>query len=235
MTTVLTLEPLFGAAMGGTMRHNFGGAGLIHGRTTRTWLGCPTNTAVVNIPYPASMAPSSIPDGVTALDYALSGTEGPLLVFAHSQGAQVVSRWLQTRAGLPGAPATSRVQFLLIGNPLRKYGGYGVGKPEFDGHIGQATPTNTGYAVTDLKVRYDGWADSPTRPGMWATANAAQDRGAINGNRAIHAMAYRAASLSDPNRKTHTEGTTTYVMVPHQPLIRVPAAWIERSYNRPER
>ena len=235
MTTILTLEPLGGPLMGGTMAQNFGGAGLnSNRRTTRPWLGCPTGTPVLNIVYPASLAPTSIPDGVRALDYAISGTSGNLLIAGHSEGAQVISRWLRTKAGAPGAPSASRVSFLLFGNPLRKHGGAGVGKPESDGQIGQATPTDTAYTVTDAKLRYDGWADWPTRGGVWATANATQDRFGINGRRAIHAMGYRTANLTDPARKTHTEGHTTFVLLPHAPLLRVPVAWIERSYNRPE-
>lgn len=238
MATILTLEPLLGNVIpGGTMRLNFGGAGLnSSNRTTRAWLGQPSNTLVIRVPYPADMSHFSIVDGVVALDRTIKATSGDLLVFSHSQGAQVVSRWLRTlgASNQAGRPSTSRVSFLLIGNPLRKYGGYGVGQPEFDGKIGQATPTNSGYPVTDYTLQYDGWSDSPTQAGMWAAANANQDRYGINGSLAIHAMGYRTASLTAPGIKTYVENTTTFKLAPRAPLLRVPRSWIERGYNRPE-
>lgn len=238
MTTILTLEPLSGNLFpGGTMRHNFGGAKLDKtGSTTREWLECPAGTRVIRVNYPAAPTPNSIPRGLDSLDLAVRSTTGDILIFAHSQGAQVVSRWLRLRSDSAGSPSPSRLRFLLIGNPLRKYGGYGVGRPEFDGATGLATPNDTPYEVTDYKLQYDGWADDPTGPGMAAQRNARQDRFGINGNRAIHAWGYRTARLDHPRRKTYTEGTTVYVMSPHPPLTPwVPSWLIERSYNRPER
>lgn len=221
MTTVLTVEPLGGHIVGGTMHRNFGGS-ITAGRST------------VTVRYPASMAAHSIDRGVAELQATIVTTPGPLLVFAHSQGAQVVSRWLRTR----GADMTAyrdRIEFLLIGNPLRRYGGYGVGRPEFGGATGQPTPVNSGYRITDVALQYDGWADAPTLPGMWAHANAQQDRFGINGKRAIHALGYRGARLDDPARRIHREGSTEFVLIPHPPLLKVPAAWIEKSYQRPEK
>lgn len=235
MTTILTLEPLGGPLMGGTMHLNFGGAGLVNGFTTRPWLGCTTGTRVINVRYPASMSCYSIPDGVVAFDRAARAiTTGNILAVAHSQGAQVFSRWLRTLSQEPGAPSTSRLSAILFGNPLRKFGGFGVGTKEFDGVVGQSTPTDSGYSIIDYKLQYDGWADNPSLSGVWAFANANADRYGINGNRAIHAMGYRTASLAAPGIKTFTENTTTFVMAPHAPLLRVPRSWIERSYRRPE-
>jgi len=220
--TVLTIEPLDFNVMGNTMLLNFGGA-VTAGR------------AVVKVDYPASLHPASISRGVESLDRCLRDTAGRILVFAHSQGAQVASRWLRTHTADPDAPDPARVSFLLIGNPLRKYGGAGVGQAEVDGTIGLPTPNDTRYHVTDVKLRYDGWADWPTKPDPIAQANAAQDRFGINGTAAIHALGYRTANLFDPDRTTYTEGTTQYVMLPHDPLVAlVPNEWIEASYDRPE-
>lgn len=216
-TTVLTVEPLGGNWVGGTMTKNFGGA--------------VTAGPVVPVKYPASVTRSSIPAGVEALSRAIASTPGDLLVFAHSQGAQVCSRWLRTCANAE----PDRVSFLLIGNPLRRYGGYGVGRKEFDGQVGLATPSGTGYRVTDVALQYDGWADAPTLPGVWAALNAANDRVGIHGGKGIHAMGYRAANLSDPDRKTYREGLTQYVLLPHGPQLKVPTSWIEPAYQRPER
>lgn len=224
---------------GGTMKLNFGGSGIpgsaASGPATRSWLGRPPGTQVARVPYPASMSKFSIPDGVVSLDRMMKRTPGNLLVFGHSQFCQVVSRWLRTLAQEDDAPDPARVEFLLIGNPLRKYGGYGVGRKEFDDRIGQATPNNTPYAVTDVKLQYDGWADTPTSPGVLAQANILQDRYGINGDRAIHAWGYRTANLNDPARKTYVENTTIYIMLPRAPLL-FPRqqARIEQSYNRPE-
>lgn len=241
MTTVLTLEPLSGnwgliVGPGGTMKRNFGGAGLPfwawEGNTTCAWLGLPAGTPVKRVKYPASLAPRSIDDGVQALSARIAECPGPLLVFAHSQGAQVVSRWLRERSTTADP---DRIEFLLIGNPLRKYGGYGVGHPEVDGRTGAPTPTGTPYRVRDVKLQYDGWADYPDTDDPVAVANANRDRCGINGTRAIHAMGYRTATLDDPARKTYREGLTEFVMLPHAPLTTYPPAQIEAGYRRPER
>lgn len=218
MTTVLTVEPLGGNWVGGTMSKNFGGS-ITRGST------------VVPVRYPAAPTRGSIPDGVAALDRAIRDTSGEVLVFAHSQGAQVVSRWLRTC--VTADPA--RISFLLIGNPLRRYGGYGVGRKEFDGMIGLATPSGTGYRVTDVALQYDGWADDPALSGFWAHRNAASDRIGIHGGKGIHAMGYRTADLNDPARKTFQESRTQYVLLPHAPILPIPTAWIEPAYQRPER
>ena len=218
MTTVLTVEPLAGHLVGGTMTKNFGGS--------------VTNGKVIPVRYPADMSSTGIDRGVVALHAAIRLTAGPMLVFAHSQGAQVVSRWLR-REETPVDP--DRLAFLLIGNPLRKYGGFGVGRKEFGGQTGLATPTDSPYRVTDVTLQYDGWSDAPALPGVWAATNARQDRLGINGARAIHAMGYRKARLDDPKRRRHREDTTEFVLIPHPPLLPFPKAWIEKSYLRPER
>lgn len=243
-TTVLTLEPLSGnwalpgptgiPELGGTMKRNFGGAGLPwwawEGETTRPWLGLPAGARVERVQYPASITPDSIDKGVDALSDKLATTPGEVLVFAHSQGAQVVSRWLSDRCNAD----PDRVQFLLIGNPLRRYGGYGVGRPEFGGRTGKATPTSTPFRVRDVKCRYDGWADYPDRTNAYSVNNAERDRVGINGPRAIHCFGYRTADLSDPGRWTYTEGLTEFVMLPHCPLVGTPEQ-IEAGYDRPEK
>ena len=61
---------------------------------------------------------------VNNLDEALrDGTTGRQYVFAYSQGARVVSQWLQTRSQVEGAPTPDDLGFVLMGNPGRKYGG----------------------------------------------------------------------------------------------------------------
>jgi len=50
---------------------------------------------MVRIKSPASIASNSISKGVAMLDEALRTTPGPKIVLAHSQGAQVCSRWMR--------------------------------------------------------------------------------------------------------------------------------------------
>lgn len=216
MATVLTIEPLDYNAFGNTMVCNFGGA-------------VTANKKVVPVKYPASLAAASIDSGVKSLDDLLRTTPGQVLVFAHSQGCQVVSRWLRAHVNDADAPDPSRVSFLLIGNLLRKYGGDGVGAKEVDGKIGLPTLNDTRYHVVDVKLQYDGWADKPDVPGVWAKLNANK------GKFAIHSLGYRSANLNDPGRKMYRENTTDYVMLPHAPAIKCPQSLIEASYSRPER
>lgn len=216
-TTVLTLEPLDFNALGNTLKLQLRGKPC-YGRK------------VIKVDYPASFAKKSIENGVAALDVLIRDTPGPKLVFAHSQGAQVVSRWLRRYATTSSAPPASDLSFLLIGNPLRKFGGYIIGRPEVDGQVGQPTPNDTRYAVTDLKMQYDGWADMPDKPGTLAKLNATK------GQNGQHCYGYLNADPDDPARKIYQENTTSYVMIPSKPLIPlVPQSAIEACYNRPER
>lgn len=214
--TVLTLEPLDFNVLGNTLRFQLRGKPC-------------AGDKVVKVDYPASFAKDSINEGVEALDRALRSFTGPKLVFGHSQGAQVASRWLRRNADKEVIPD---VRFLLIGNPLRKYGGFIVGKPEVGGEIGLPTPNDTPYPVTDVTVQYDGWSDIPTkkRPSLLAKLNATVGK---NGR---HCYGYVTADIDDPKRKTFVENTTWYVLLPGKPVIPfVPQSLIEKSYARPER
>ena len=214
--TVLTLEPL---------DFNLGGNTLI---SELRGVPCAGRT-VVKVDYPASLSRNSIDAGVSALDALIHSTPGPKVVFGHSQGAQVASRWLRTRANDPAAPPADELSFLFIGNPLRKYGGFIVGRPEVDGLTGQPTLNDTRYAVTDIALQYDGWADYPTGPGALAALNA------LNGKFARHSRGYFTADADDPNRMTYQENTTTYVLLQAPPVIDGSQAEIESAYSRPER
>ena len=139
------------------------------------------------------------------------------------------SRGSRTHADYPDAPPADDLSFLFIGNPLRKYGGFIVGRPEVDGVTGVPTRNDSRYAVTDIALQYDGWADAPTGPGALAALNA------VEGKFARHSRGYFTADGDDPNRKTYQENTTTYVLLPAPPVIPAPQADIEVSYSRPER
>lgn len=215
--TVLTLEPLDMNLLGNTMILNLKGE------------PCCGNV-IRKVDYPASLSPLSIANGVAALDLLVKSVVGPKLVFGHSQGAQVASRWLRQHVHDADAPKASELSFLLIGNPLRKYGGSIVGGKEVDGVVGIPTPNWTQYPVTDIKIQYDGWADMPNTPSALANANA------LLGKFARHSLGYRDVDQNDPNRRIYQENTTTYVMIPAKPNLKfVSQSLIEKSYSRPEK
>lgn len=218
-TTVLTLEPLDFNLLGNTLRLQLRGKPC-------------AGREVVKVDYPASFAAKSIDLGVEALNKALHAIPGPKLVFGHSQGAQVASRWLRKYAGdFKTAPPPCDVEFLLIGNPLRKFGGYIIGRPEVGGQTGLPTPNDTQFTVTDVTMQWDGWSDWPTgRMNPIALMNATA------GKNRQHCYAYLTANLDDQGRKTYKEKTTTYVLLPaKRPNIPfVPVSLIESAYVRPE-
>lgn len=214
--TVLTLEPLDFNLLGNTLKLQLRGKPCY-------------DRKVVKIDYPASFAAKSIDLGLEALVKAINEIPGRKMVFAHSQGAQVCSRWLRQYGKSATGPDPLELSFLLIGNPLRKYGGYIIGKPEVGGQTGLPTPTDTAYVVRDVKMQYDGWADMPTGPGALAAFNAMQ------GKNKRHCYGYLTADLDDPGRKVYQEGLTTFIMLPGKPVIPVPQSMIEKSYERPER
>lgn len=161
---------------------------------------------IEQIKYPASVAKNSIALGVQMLDEALKNTPGWKIVLAHSQGAQVCSRWMREHAGDTTAPGANELLFILSGNPLRSSGGYIIGRKEIGGTIGKATPTDTRWPIIDVARRYDGWAD-------WVQdeANKEAVKNANKGKQSFH----KDYSDVDLFSKTHTiwkTGNTTYVL-----------------------
>ena len=150
MTTVLTL-PGLGGDVGGYMSewlHGFAGKGYDH----------------VPVDYPAAAGTASITAGVHQLQEAITQTlrvgGGPIVVLAHSQGAEVVSEWMDEHADTGPPPGSLR--FILTGNPRRRLGGAGMGG--WDWRPVGRTP-ETRYRVTDIARRWDGWANKDNYPG----------------------------------------------------------------------
>lgn len=192
--------------------------------------------AMREVRYPASLASNSISKGVAALDAALRETSGPVIVLAHSQGAQVVSHWMRRHADDPAAPSGDRLIFLLTGNPLRSEGGYIIGRREVGGTIGVATPVSTRWKVIDVARRYDGWADWPADE-----TNRRAVENARAGMLSIHTR-YDAVVLNDPSHTVWTRGTTTFVLTRDElptgrkyadDLRRAMQAHVEQAYRRP--
>ena len=161
---------------------------------------------MVRVKYPASIAKNSISKGVDMLNEALRKTPGPKIVLAHSQGAQVCSRWMRTYASDTTAPKPGELLFILTGNPLRSSGGYIIGRKEVGGTIGLPTPVNTPWPIIDFARRYDGWAD-------WVQdeKNKVAVRNANIGKQTLHKK-YNDIDFFSPTHSIWTNGNTTYVL-----------------------
>ena len=164
------------------------------------------------IRYPASIAKNSISKGVAMLDAAIKSTRGQKIILAHSQGAQVCSRWMREHFGDKDAPASGELIFILSGNPLRSAGGYIIGRKEVGGTTGIATPTNTPWRIIDVARRYDGWAD-------WVQdeTNAVAVKNANKGKQTFHKN-YDKINLFDNSHTIWTKGNTTYLLTEEKEL-----------------
>ena len=170
---------------------------------------------------------------------------GPVTLFGHSEGGQVIYAALRRWAADPStAPDPSRVSWVSIGNPENPFGGV-VGKLGL-----KATPrlpADTAYPGIEVIRQYDGWADFPSDPrNLLAVANA------VVGALTIHPL-YNNVNPDDPNNVRYTPdkpdgtpGNVTYVFVPNPklPLIagtgllepaldKILRPIIEAGYSRP--
>ncbi|KMO82200.1 PE-PPE domain-containing protein [Mycolicibacterium chlorophenolicum] len=157
------------------------------------------------VSYPYLERSVGAEDLQSALTLDTSG--GQVVVFGYSQGARVVSQWLEEYGDAPGARTPAQLSVVLIGNPDRKFGGAHV-------HLGQVTP-ETQYDIIDVSREYDMASDWPDRPlNLLALANA------YAGMRYIH-IDYENVDIYDPGNYVWKEGNTTYVFVPTEniPLL----------------
>lgn len=163
------------------------------------------------VTYPASLSRKSITTGVANFNAAVRSTPGQKIGFGHSQGAQVMTRWMKQYKDDPTVPGPSELMFVLIGNPLRSTGGYIIGRPEVDGLLGLPTALDTPWTIVDVSRRYDGWAD-------WVTdeTNKIAVQNANSGKQLIHTH-YENVNLFDPNNTVWTVGNTTYVLTQEAP------------------
>lgn len=149
-------------------------------------------------------------DGLRALTSALRTTAGPTSVLGFSQGALISTEWIRENNGKAGAPDPEDLSFVLVANPLRKYGGV---RADLD--IGDPTPDHE-YSVLDIAVEYDGAADFPDNPlNLLALANA------FAGFQYVHIYQYDDIDLENSEKLVWTEGNTTYVLIRSQniPLL----------------
>ena len=149
-------------------------------------------------------------DGLRALTSAIRTAQAPTTVVGFSQGALISSAWLEDNAGKAGAPAPEDLSFVLVANPLRKYGGV---RPVYD--LGDPTP-DTNYSVLDIAIEYDGAADFPDDPfNLLALANA------FAGFQYVHIHRYDDVDLENAEKLVWQDGNTTYVLIRSQniPLL----------------
>jgi len=176
---------------------------------------------------------------------ALPADSGPVNLFGHSEGGQVIYAALRRWAADPSAgPDPSRVSWVSIGNPENPFGGV---VEKLGLKATPRLPADTAYPGIEVIRQYDGWADFPSdRSNFLAVANAAV--GALT----VHPL-YFNVNLDDPNNVRYTPdkpdgtpGNVTYVFVPNPklPLIantgplepmldKVLRPIIEAGYHRP--
>jgi hypothetical protein len=167
---------------------------------------------MVQVKYPASLAKNSIVKGVEMLDAALRSTPGPKIVLAHSQGAQVCSRWMREHANDSTAPGADELVFILTGNPLRANAGYIIGRKEVGGSTGQPTPLETPWPIIDFARRYDGWAD-------WVQdeQNKIAVRNAKIGKQTLHKK-YQDIEFFDSSHTIWSKGNTIFILTREEKL-----------------
>ena len=167
---------------------------------------------MMQVKYPASIAKNSISKGVEMLDEAIKSTPGQKIILAHSQGAQVCSRWMREHANDPAAPAPKDLIFILSGNPLRHSAGYIIGRKEVGGTTGLETPINTPWRIIDVARRYDGWAD-------WVQdeENEPAVKNAEKGKNTLH-LKYDEVDLFDTSHSIWVKGNTTFVLTREKEL-----------------
>lgn len=227
--TVLTLEPL-----------QFGQGPVIAKQLQGSM--CSGDNVCKSVKYPASLSPTSIPTGAAALNKMINAESGPVIVFGYSEGAQVAGKWMQQYGTGPNAPDPSKVSFVLIGDPNRKYGGVDY---QLAQKLHISIPTDTQYQVTDIARQYDFWADTPAK-----LTDAFVRKNAIAGSMFVHTD-YTQVNPNDPRNVKFTEGNITYVTVPNDvlPVYQLMAnqgqmakalqltaqnrAKLEAAYNRP--
>lgn len=168
------------------------------------------------IRYPQTGSAQSIREGVRMLDEAIRdeiAAGNHVTGFGMSQGAEVVSEWLEQNAKRADAPPADMLDFVLIGNPCRRLGGVVTEGNFFTkrGYLGKRKPTpETQYTVLDVATAEDFWANSDG----WPTGK----RPKINLldillRRDPHTDLYNDVDI-DQCRVRGRAGNTTYLLAP---------------------
>lgn len=195
------------------------------------------------LPYTNQPGAENVIDGGEELNVKLTelaaGTDD-ILIFAYSEGCEVVSYWLNTYGPTSGI-SPSRMKVLLIGNPVRKHGGFAYENDKFAAvAYYHGVPEDTQFQVTDFARQFDSVADYPTAQPLLDVLNAVQSpttdpnyiTNVLNQCLALLGSSYRDALVnliaglalvhniylfvapSDANCVRKTEGNITYVWSP---------------------
>ena len=212
---------------------------------TLNYMGLATGNTHVPVFYTNLISQANVNAGATTLNTQLLATSGHKIAFGHSLGALVCLRWLNQYGPTSTIPFAD-LEFVLIGNPARKYGGMiyaDVGNlATYAGQIqtlaGVYTmPASPAYTVHDFTRQYDGWSDWPDEMEPIAVANASI------GMVTTH-IDYTTPRLGAFGNKSLVEGNVTYEWVRTYPsplhsytltLMNddVYRPIIEKAYDRP--
>jgi PE-PPE domain/PE family len=115
----------------------------------------------------------SVAQGVSLLDSAIKGQlalGNNAVVFAYSQSSTIATDEIRALMGMgSGAPLSSQLSFVLVGDPNNPDGGLlerftGFYIPILDVQFNGATPANSPYPTSIYTLQYDGIADTPQYP-----------------------------------------------------------------------
>lgn len=165
--------------------------------------------------------------GVASLDVTINSVSGHKIVLAHSLGADVATMWLREHGVSEPVPPAD-LEFVLVGNPERKYGGLAY-RPElrpWPGWIAQldaflvdtkGLPESQPYQVTDFVRQYDFYADVPDVE-LGATDEASRLALANLAAGIVCHVDYLSVELDSPDNVVFSEGNVDYVWAPTYPI-----------------
>lgn len=158
--------------------------------------------AVTAVGYPNTPSAANAAAGVANLDAALHATPGRITVVGHSEGAQVINKWLREK-GPTSDIDPARVDFVLTGDPERKGTGAMVASNRpwwvVAAYGGPGLPADTRYRVRNLRRVGDFFADYTHCTDQGAGMAAHND--------------YTQVSLNNATVDT-VEGNVTYLSAP---------------------
>jgi hypothetical protein len=175
----------------------------------------PTKIPYINLPFEGFAN-----GGMNKLDTYLHKWVGTrILVVGHSEGAQVIYKWLRELGATSDIDPTE-VTYICTGNLERLYNGFPGGGDYPGGVDGTGLPDGAhGYRVIDIARQYDFWADHPTdTDNVVAMRNVDPQGNGLGGGSPVHSdYSLVSANPDDARNFSLTEDTVTYVVSPTYP------------------
>lgn len=127
--------------------------------------------------------------------------DGPVYVFGHSKGAQVIGRWL-IKYGNSSTYNSTQLTFIMTGNPTSSLGHVPW--------IKYPTPTSTskGFPIIDIGREGDGWCRWPTGSNLFDVVRAII--GMVTTHVEYKTKVLNAVGVPTTYLSTSTDGDTTY-------------------------